>query len=1620
MRTAGILRALLIFLITIIGLLLLVFLFLNLPGSHRYATRKVNQILSSARLPVHISSVLRVNPGSLLVEGVLIYGQEKDTIVYAEKVRSSFKPIALLKNKVLLPSLKIENARVFFFRDDSIKGLNIEEAFTSNIKTEPEKSAVIQKPWEVSIGKIELNGLNFRMTDSISGIYVDQDVKRIVLETEKMSLAEKTLIVKSLEIEDETGSVTIGNYNITRGNEEKVNNEKPWEIGLNNLSVRNINLAFDDRVKRLKLDLLAGGIEIQTNILDLNKKVIDFDHITISGTSVLLQSEKNSETAENVNTENPFKFDWDITGENVNLRDLSFRMAGYPESADSSSVPVSVINMSSEASNLKVNNEVLNADIGDLKFDLGNGFSLKKFKGTLAADSKTTNLDFSLETGNSHLTIDCKADEGFFKMFSDPFKIKKADLVIKNSGISLNDLLYFKPELINNAVFKALSSRSFDLAANFGLKDSSLTISEFSVGNDETLDIKLKGKAGNIFQPEKITGDLQFEIPEINAGWLKDVAGILGMNEKLPDYNHLSINGIVSDSLKFTKFNISIKSDLGNIDLLGNLDLNNKSYSANSRFDNLMTGRLTGNQSLGALRGSVSLNGSGLDLKTLQANAILSVDSLFFNNYTYSGAFVEANLGNELIDISLKIDDPFIQTEINSSLSFKDSKLEATADGAFHADLQRLHLLKDSLTINGKLAVNFQKKKSNISTRLIVSDLLLSAPDYFSKLNQLDLFFEADSVKSDLKSNSDFFNLNLSLSKPVSEYGTVYAGFRNYFKSILNPDQEVSVSRNSFIPEINAKIQLKYDKFLGMAMSDTTLDFSGLNLTFVKGTSDNKIDLAIAGSEISYKASKIEFLNASLSDSGGVLNLSVEANRCMILSHPASKIKISSSLAGGKGLTRASLSGGQNELLYDIELGESVDNENIKIDIPSKMVVLNGVNWTMDTPGLLTFNIPRKTISPSLKMHTGNSFVKILTEDSGGSGSYKVELNNVSFNSIVSTNMIEGLPEGAISGSLEYNIKANQGIKIASAFQLADLKWHGLEYNIVSVNAYFDSNSSEDYIVGLTGRLDTAEVFLKGIKPLNGNRSLNAEFTSIPLSSFQPFAEKFLSDLKGYASGQFDLLSKDGINSITGDVIIKNGNLRINTLNSLYRIPDERIKFLDNKAIFNNFSVFDSLNHKLSVDGYIDYSNRNSILADLNVNSSNLQVMGRNEEKNASFYGNIFIDSRLSLKGPVTSPVLKGKIALTAGTDIFFRQLEDLALSESSKILKFESRNKPGEEKNKKPVPGKTGYNRTSIESIVSIDPSTRINIGLSNRIYKIDLAIQGGGELNYNMLSNGQVNLAGKYGVSEGSADLKMIGWPNKAFTISKGGYIYWSGNLDDPELKFEAVNKVKSSYVNPVDNKERYVDFDVNLKLSNRLSDMAVLFSISTPDQYLMSIINTLSPEEQMRQAITILLFKQIDLPGISTSSNYVTEQVNQMVATQLNQLTKTTIKGIDISFGIDSYVQATGSGGQETKTSLSYQVKRSLMNNRAQIELSGRINDVNKQPNSSDMSLNNFSFEYRLDSAATKFLKVYNEHSYEDVFEGEVIKTGVGFTYRKSYPTLGDIWRKNENSLKKPENK
>jgi hypothetical protein len=663
----------------------------------------------------------------------------------------------------------------------------------------------------------------------------------------------------------------------------------------------------------------------------------------------------------------------------------------------------------------------------------------------------------------------------------------------------------------------------------------------------------------------------------------------------------------------------------------------------------------------------------------------------------------------------------------------------------------------------------------------------------------------------------------------------------------------------------------------------------------------------------------------------------------------------------------------------------------------------------------LTYDFSEKNLAPYLKMHFNDSYFHIITDLTDGYKELKFDLKNVNTTSLIPENIINGNPGGIISGSSIITLQGDKRLKLNTNLNLSNVRWSDLKFSNIKLDGNYITDNKESWALDLVSRLDSTEIIINANKPEGDSRVIKAELKKFPVRTFEPFVKKFISDLNGVISGYFNVSSKAGNESFDGEIDILEGNIRIIPLNSGYRIPDEKIRFTGKKVILDNFTVLDSLDHKLIIDGSLDLSIPGSTFASLEVSSSGLQIMNIEEKDNSAFYGEVFIDTRLSVNGLISNPDMKGTIILKKGTEIFYSKKEDLSLSESEKVIIFVTKT-PLNEQNSQPLKGESVTRKgLSVETLVEIDPETRINFNLSQKLYNIDLMIQGGGALNYNMLDNNQINLSGKYEIGEGTANVKMIGWPNKLFRIASGGTIRWDGNIEDPVLQFEAINRVRTSYTNPVDGKLRDVDFNVILRLSDRLSELNLVFTVNTPDQYLMSIINTLSPEEQMRQAITVLLFEKIDLPGVSTSSDYVTQQVNQMVASQLNALTKTTIKGVDISFGIDTYTSASQSGGEQTKTSLSYDVRKSLLNNRAQIEISGRVNDYSNQQSSSNLSLNNFSFEYRLDSAATKFVKVYNEHTYEDVFEGEVVKTGVGFIYRKSYRSLKDIWKRDDKKKK-----
>jgi hypothetical protein len=325
------------------------------------------------------------------------------------------------------------------------------------------------------------------------------------------------------------------------------------------------------------------------------------------------------------------------------------------------------------------------------------------------------------------------------------------------------------------------------------------------------------------------------------------------------------------------------------------------------------------------------------------------------------------------------------------------------------------------------------------------------------------------------------------------------------------------------------------------------------------------------------------------------LRLQIVADSCSVLSIPAGKILLASRFENRKSTTSFSVVTNKNKVEYGFEVESTVDSNYVKIKIPSKQLILNSTIWQLDLPQILTYNLSQKAIYPAIKMRTNNSFLNLTTDTTKGTQLIKGDMSNVSIASLLRQDIIPGKPVGTISGSFSYEATKGPGRKINSDLELRDISWSDLKFNKISLKGHYVSIKPGDYDIDMTARLDTTSIKLTAVKPDGGSRSIIANFESIPINTIQPFVKKFVSDLKGNVSGNFNLSTGNKKENITGELKIAGANARINVLNSRYKIPDEKVLFTDNRIIFKNFKVLDSLNNQLFVNGSIDFSDTRAI-----------------------------------------------------------------------------------------------------------------------------------------------------------------------------------------------------------------------------------------------------------------------------------------------------------------------------------------------------------------------------------------------------------------------------------------
>ena len=143
-------------------------------------------------------------------------------------------------------------------------------------------------------------------------------------------------------------------------------------------------------------------------------------------------------------------------------------------------------------------------------------------------------------------------------------------------------------------------------------------------------------------------------------------------------------------------------------------------------------------------------------------------------------------------------------------------------------------------------------------------------------------------------------------------------------------------------------------------------------------------------------------------------------------------------------------------------------------------------------------------------------------------------------------------------------------------------------------------------------------------------------------------------------------------------------------------------------------------------------------------------------------------------------------------------------------------------------------------------------------------------------------------------------------------------------------------------------------------------------------------------------------------NTSGFTMNGALSSFLQNEINNLTGSALRTLDLSFGVDNATDASGN----LHTDYSFKFAKRFWNNRLRIVIGGKLSTGSNMDNQNQSFFDNVTFEYRLNQNASKYLKLFYDRNSYDWIEGNVGEYGAGFIWRRKLQHFSDIFKfKNE---------
>ncbi len=1231
--------------------------------------------------------------------------------------------------------------------------------------------------------------------------------------------------------------------------------------------------------------------------------------------------------------------------------------------------------------------------------------------GLFEMDSTMMRVDgFNIATPNSQLRIDGYMGVG--ELTTDPTLPLG---LMMNGHVGVRDVNLAFPDLATYTSGLGPDT-DIDIITDLSGTASHIDLKQFSAGIPRHFNFSLSGEINNPMDPEQIDGTIDIGGNIANVDFAKSIF-LDKSTSSMINIAPLTLDGHVVYKPSAITGNLKAVSGLGRVALDGSWIKTPEKFKADIDINRFPLNSFLPTMGVGALTGSIKVDGQGYDVFSpkMKLDAEIIIDEVEYEKVTYKDIALKAKIEDGNSNVTLSSANPDVDLDIAAAGNLAGKNLHWDYDGRIrHIDLMALGMSTTeaygSMSFKGEADLN--SDFSSIDAIMSIDDLEWRQEGM--NISQKNMLLHGVMNDSIVSMRVDDADMHLAADFPCSldELMKHFTLAGDDMTKIMEEKRLDVLSLQKSLPPFNISLTAGRNNIISDVLAGSDMAFNSLN---IEANNDSIMRATAMVKTLRMGATTLDTISLNLNQQDNYLLFKGAMRNSPGTFDEWASVDASGYVADDNLALMLHQRNIKGETGYMLGAKATFSDSIVALKLAPYHPIIGYKKWNINYDNEITYAFLTHHIDANLKMknESGSSIELITDHVEGVEGQEDVvlKISDLQIADWIAVNPFAPPVSGAVSADMRFNWGEN---KLNGK---GDVAVNNLIYGKERVG---DFELDVDLITEKNGALNAdVALLVDGVRTITARGALNdttsehpflLDFSMIhfPLKVANPFLPPGVATLSGMLNGTMEITGEMTAPRFNGYLQFDSAAVKVGMIGTNLVFSDEKIPVDSNIVMLNNFTIRAVNDNPLAINGKVDLNSMSNPSIDLDMKASNMQIVGSDRPRGADAYGKAFINFDTQVKGNMNFLRVDAELDVLPGTNVTYimPEAESVIASRSTgDMVHFVNFNDTAQVAQADTI-ARSGM-LMSIDAMLRIDPGTVFNVDLSaDGTDKVQL--EGQGTLNYTLNYMNDSRFTGRYTINKGFArySLPVIG--EKRFDFQEGSYVAFNGDMLNPILNIHAVDRIKANVTQEGQN-SRLINFDVGLSVTNTLDNMNVAFDLSTDDDItVQNELQSMSPDQRANQAMNILLYGLYTGAGTKGNANIGGNMLYSFLESTLNTWAANNIKGVDLSFGIDQYNQTTD-GASSTTTSYSYQVSKSLFNNRFKIVVGGNYStDANADENFSQNLINDISFEYLLNKSGTMYVRLFRHVGYESILEGEVIQTGVGFVYKRKIKKIGDMFR------------